>query len=152
MTGKLDDTMIVFTPDHGDFLGDYWLGEKDLFHEPSVKVPMIIFDPRSSADAMRGTMCDGLVKAIDLVPTFVDVAGGTIAGHILERQSLVPFLHGQPTKTQDYVISKYDFSATSEAVKLGLEPRDARLFMVFGPFQNDACGRGLPSHVVRFED
>ena len=98
MTGKLDDTIIVLTPDHGDFLGDYWLGEKDLFHEPSVKVPMIIFDPRSSADATRGTTCDALVEAIDLVPTFVDVAGGTIADHILEGQSLVPFLHVQLTK------------------------------------------------------
>jgi arylsulfatase A-like enzyme len=131
MTGKLDDTMIVLTSDHGDFLGDHWLGEKDLFHEPSVKVPMIVFDPRSSADATRGTTCDALVEAIDLVPTFVDVAGGTIADHILEGQSLVPFLHGQPTKTRDYAISEYDFSATPQAVKLGLEPRDARLFMVF---------------------
>jgi arylsulfatase A-like enzyme len=130
-TGKMDDTMIVLTSDHGDFLGDHWLGEKDLFHEQSVKVPMIIFDPRNSADATRGKTCDALIEAIDLVPTFVDVAGGTIADHILEGQSLVPFLHGKPTKTRAYAISEYDFSATPQAVKLGLEPRDARLFMVF---------------------
>jgi arylsulfatase A-like enzyme len=127
----MDDTMIVLTSDHGDFLGDHWLGEKDLFHEQSVKVPMIIFDPRNSADATRGKTCDALIEAIDLVPTFVDVAGGTIADHILEGQSLVPFLHGKPTKTRAYAISEYDFSATPQAIKLGLEPRDARLFMVF---------------------
>jgi arylsulfatase A-like enzyme len=38
----LDDTMIILTSDHGDYLGDHWMGEKDLFHAPSVKVPLII--------------------------------------------------------------------------------------------------------------
>ncbi|MFX7025217.1 sulfatase-like hydrolase/transferase, partial [Acinetobacter baumannii] len=31
--GLLEDTMIVFTSDHGDYLGDHWMGEKDLFHD-----------------------------------------------------------------------------------------------------------------------
>ena len=39
--GLMDTTMIVFTSDHGDYLGDHWMGEKDLFHEPSVKIPLI---------------------------------------------------------------------------------------------------------------
>ena len=60
--GLLDDTMIVFTSDHGDYLGDHWMGEKDLFHEPSVKVPLIICDPSREADATRGTVCDELVE------------------------------------------------------------------------------------------
>ena len=44
--GLLDNTMIVFTSDHGDYLGDHWMGEKDLFHDPSAKIPLIVFDPR----------------------------------------------------------------------------------------------------------
>ena len=40
-TDRLKDTMIVVTSDHGDYLGDHWMGEKDLFHDPSVKVPLI---------------------------------------------------------------------------------------------------------------
>ena len=40
-TGKSDNTVVVLTSDHGDYLGDHWLGEKDLFHEVSVKVPLI---------------------------------------------------------------------------------------------------------------
>lgn len=43
------DAMIVLTSDHGDYLGDHWLGEKDMFHDPSVKIPMIIYDPRAQA-------------------------------------------------------------------------------------------------------
>ena len=67
-TGRMQDTMIVVTSDHGDYLGDHWLGEKNLFHEPSIKVPLIIYDPRAEADATRGTTCDELVEAIDLLP------------------------------------------------------------------------------------
>ena len=128
---QLNDTMIVLTSDHGDYLGDHWLGEKDLFHEPSVKIPMIIYDPRAEADGTRGATCDALTEAIDLVPTFVEAAAGKVPDHILEGRSLTPYLHGLPTEDRTFVISEYDYSATPQCVKLGLEPRDARLFMVF---------------------
>ena len=94
-TGAIRDTMIVLTSDHGDYLGDHWLGEKDLFHDPSVKIPMIVYDPRTEADATRGTTCDALVESIDLAPTFVEAAGATVPDHILEGRSLSPWLHGQ---------------------------------------------------------
>ena len=131
VTGRMQDTMIVLTSDHGDYLGDHWLGEKDLFHEQSVKVPMIIFDPRPEADATRGTQCDALVEAIDLAPTFVEAAGGKVASHILEGRSLIPWLQGETPDWRGFVISEFDYSATPQAVKLGLEPDDCRLFMVF---------------------
>ncbi len=130
-TGRMDDTMIVLTSDHGDYLGDHWLGEKDLFHEPSVKVPLIVYDPRDAADGTRGSICGALVESIDLAPTFVEVAGGTVPDHILEGHSLLPLLHGRPVDERDFVISEFDYSPTQQCVKLGLEPRDARLFMVF---------------------
>ena len=134
-TGRMDDTMIVITSDHGDYLGDHWLGEKDLFHEPSVKVPLIIYDPRPQADATRGTTCDALVEAIDLAPTFLDVAAGRGAGdaarHILEGHSLVPWLHGEhPDGWREYAVSEYNYSARPIASKLGVAPKNARLFMI----------------------
>lgn len=130
-TGRMEDTMIVLTSDHGDYLGDHWLGEKDLFHEPSVKVPMIIYDPRAAADATRGTTCDALVESIDLAATFVEAAGGTVPDHIIEGRSLLPWLNGQTPDWRKFVVSEYDYSASPQCTKLGLEPRDARLFMVF---------------------
>ena len=130
-TDQLKETMIVLTSDHGDYLGDHWLGEKDLFHDPSVKVPMIVFDPRKEADATRGTTNDALVEAIDLVPTFVDAAGGKIAKNILEGRSLVPLLNGETPEWREVAISEFDYSPTPQGVKLGLEPSDCRLFMVF---------------------
>ena len=131
--GLLESTLIVFTSDHGDYLGDHWLGEKDLFHEPSVKVPLIICDPSAEADPARGTVCDDLVEAIDLVPTFLEALGADAAqqSHRLEGRSLLPFLRGQPpARWRRYAISEYDYAMLPVAAKLGIEPRDARLFMV----------------------
>ena len=130
-TGQMDDTMIVLTSDHGDYLGDHWLGEKDLFHEQSVKIPLIIYDPREEADSIRGTVCDALVESIDLAATFVDAAGGTVPDHIIEGRSLLPWLRGEVPEWREFVISEFDYSVTPMSVQLGLEPRDARLFMVF---------------------
>ncbi len=131
-SGQMQDTMIVLTSDHGDYLGDHWLGEKDLFHEPSVKVPLIIYDPGTATDGTRGSTCDALVESIDLAATFVEAAGGEVPMHIIEGRSLTPFLQGRtPEKWREVAISEYDYSGTQQCVKLGLEPRDARLFMVF---------------------
>jgi len=130
-SGQRDNTMIVLTSDHGDYLGDHWLGEKDLFHEQSVKVPMIISDPRATANTTRGSVCDALVESIDLAATFVDAAGGSVPEHIIEGRSLLPWLQGETPDWREYVISEYDYSVTPQCARLGLEPRDARLFMVF---------------------
>ncbi len=130
-TGQADTTMIVLTSDHGDYLGDHYLGEKDMFHDPAVKVPLIIYDPRSDADSTRGTTCDALVESIDLAPTFLATAGGDPADHILEGRSLLPYLHGEPTTDRSVAISEYDYSATPQCAALDLAPKDARMFMVF---------------------
>jgi arylsulfatase A-like enzyme len=130
-TGRMDDTMIVVTSDHGDYLGDHWLGEKDLFHECSVKVPLIVYDPSPEADAARGTTCDALVEQIDLAATFIEAAGAKVPGHIVEGRSLAPFLRGRTPETwRQFAVSEYDYSMTPMAGKLGVAPRDARLFMV----------------------
>ena len=70
--GLMENTMIVFTSDHGDYLGDHWMGDKDYFHDPSVKIPMIIADPSQEANKTRGTTDDSMVVLIDLLPTFLE--------------------------------------------------------------------------------
>jgi len=130
-TGELDETMIVVTSDHGDYLGDHWLGEKDLFHDPSVRVPLIVFDPSPEADSTRGTVCDELVEGIDLAATFIEAAGGEVPDHIIEGRSLLPHVHNNTVSDwREFAVSEYDYSATPMAAKLGLAPRDARLFMI----------------------
>lgn len=130
-SGRMQDTMIILTSDHGDYLGDHWLGEKDLFHAPSVKVPLIIYDPSKAADATRGTTCDALIESIDITATCIAAQGGEVPRHIVEGRSLLPFLHGEtPDKWRDFAVSEYDYSATSMAKNLNLAPTDARIFMV----------------------
>ncbi|MFV0383959.1 sulfatase-like hydrolase/transferase [Paracoccus sp. (in: a-proteobacteria)] len=129
--GRMQDTMIVLTSDHGDFLGDHWMGEKMFFQDSSTRVPLIIYDPSTDADATRGTSCDALVEQIDLAPTFVDFAGGMPPAHILEGESLLPVLRGKATGTRrDFAICEYDYSVTPTAAQLGLSVREAVIFMV----------------------
>lgn len=131
-TGRMEDTMIVLTSDHGDYLGDHWLGEKDFFHEAAVKIPLIILDPRPQSDRTRGSTCDALVEAIDLAATFVEAAGGAVPDHIIEGRSLMPWLRGEePDDWREVAISEYDYSVTPRADLLGVSARDARMFMVF---------------------
>ncbi len=129
--GLMERTMIVFSSDHGDYLGDHWLGEKDLFHEPSVRIPFIVYDPRPSADATRGTACDALVEGIDLAPTILDYYGGDTLPHIIEGRSLAPLLAGQKDAPwRKYAISEYDYATRKTRMTLGVDQAEARLIMV----------------------
>lgn len=130
-TGRMDDTMIVLTSDHGDFLGDHWMGEKTFFHDASTKMPLIVYDPSPEANVTRGTVSDALVESIDLAPTFADVAGSEVPSHILEGHSLLPILYGKTDDLpRDVVICEYDYSASPVADMLNASVRDAVMFMV----------------------
>jgi arylsulfatase A-like enzyme len=131
--GLDENTLIVFTSDHGDYLGDHWMGEKDLFHEPSARIPLIVCDPSPEADAARSTACEELVESIDLVPTFLEALGSNPArqSHRLEGRSLLPLLRGRTLgEWRQFAFSEYDYSQLPVAAELGIEPRHARLFMV----------------------
>ena len=134
-TDTMKDTMIVLTSDHGDYLGDHWMGEKSLFHDQSAKVPMIIYDPREEAEPARGTTCDALVESLDLAATFVEAAGGEVPTHILEGRSLQPWLNGKTPEWREFLISEFDYSGSMVGKTISeeyeLPPKDCRLFMVF---------------------
>lgn len=128
--GLMDNTMIVFTSDHGDYLGDHWMGEKDLFHDPSVRVPLIVYDPRKEADAARGHVSEDLVEGIDLVPTFLEYFGGEAKPHILEGRSLSPILHGKTDSWREFAISEFDYATRYARMQLDVDEKDARLVMI----------------------
>lgn len=128
--GRLEDTLIVFTSDHGDYLGDHWLGEKELFHDCSVRIPLIIVDPSDRADATRGSAETRLVEAIDLVPTFLDALGVELPTHRLEGRSLLPLLHGESPAWREAVFSELDFAFYRARRSLGLGVNEARCWMI----------------------
>jgi len=130
-TGKLENTLIVFTSDHGDYLGDHWLGEKELFHEESVRIPLIIVDPSANADKTRGQVNENLVEAIDLIPTFLDALNGDTKPHMLEGRSLIPLLHGEiNVDWRDAVFSEVDYAWRGARLSLGLAPDKTRGYMI----------------------
>ncbi len=129
--GRMRDTMIVFASDHGDYMGDHWMGEKELFHEPSVRVPLIIYDPDPAADATRGTVERRFVEAIDLVPTFLDACNVELPSHRLEGCSLLPLLRGTPpVGWRDCVFSELDYAFYRARLDLALGPNDCRIYML----------------------
>jgi arylsulfatase A-like enzyme len=128
-SGRLDDTLIVFTADHGDFLGDHWLGEKELFHDTVQKVPFIVVDPRRAADATRGTVEQRFVEGVDVVPTVLDTLGITPPAHRLEGRSLLPLLRGEAVEDwRRFAYSELDYSFRQARLTLGKGVHDCRAF------------------------
>jgi arylsulfatase A-like enzyme len=129
-SGRMQDTLIVFTSDHGDHLGDHGLGEKELFYEQAVRVPLIVVDPRPQADATRGTVEGRLVEAVDIVPTFLDALGLDPAAHLVEGRSLLPLLHGERVDAwRDCAFSELDYSFREARRHLGRSPAECQAWM-----------------------
>ena len=71
--GVADNTIIVFTSDHGLMHGEHGLGGKVLLYEPSIRIPMIVYDPRLK-DVPVETTSDALVALVDIAPTLLNMA------------------------------------------------------------------------------
>lgn len=91
-TSMIDDTVVVFTSDHGDFLGERGLWYKMSFLEPSAHVPMVIWNPAR----FKARRVMEPVTLADILPTFADLGvGGTAAlARKVDGRSLVPLLQG----------------------------------------------------------
>jgi choline-sulfatase len=75
--GILDQTVIIFTTDHGDMLGDFGIWDKRFFYEESVGVPLIVAGPGVPRGArnLTGRVSKALVSHLDLYPTILALAG-----------------------------------------------------------------------------
>jgi len=68
-TGEYDHTLIIFTCDHGEMLGDHWLWGKPGYFDEAFHIPLVIRDPRVAADDGRGRVVEEFTEAVDLMPT-----------------------------------------------------------------------------------
>lgn len=128
--GLMDNTLIVLTADHGDFLGDHWLGEKELFYDTVQQVPMIIMDPRPEANASRGQSLTEMVEAVDVLPTLLDALGIAIPCHRIEGRSLQPLLFQQHNSWRNTVYSELDYSYRRSRLLLNRTPHDSRAWAI----------------------
>ena len=78
----LDDTIILFTSDHGDMLGNQGLYAKSTFFEDETKVPFILVPQAGDARAAAGRVDDRLVELRDVMPTLLDLAGIPVPGSV----------------------------------------------------------------------
>ena len=129
--GRMEDTLIVFTSDHGEFTGDRGLGEKELFYDEIMRVPLILCDPDPRADATRGTTEARLVEGIDIVPTILDALVIPGAPHRIEGRSLLPLMRGEaPLAWRDAVFAELDYGFRRARRVLDRGAQDCRAFMV----------------------
>lgn len=91
-TGQWENTLVLFTSDHGEMLGDHGLRLKGCrFYEGAVHVPLIMSWP---GRFQRGLLSDALVELTDIVPTLQAILGSPIASDVRGR-SLEPILTGR---------------------------------------------------------
>ena len=105
-TGQRDNTIVIFTSDHGDMVGDHGLCRKGCrFYEGLVRVPLIISWP---AQFRRGLRSDALVELADLAPTLLEALGMPVPEE-MQGRSLLPILEGRsdPSRHRDLVRSEY---------------------------------------------
>ena len=108
--GQWDSTLIIFTSDHGEQMGDHWLTGKFGYFDQSYYIPLIIRDPRVEADSTRGKQIDAFSENVDLMPTMLDWLGLDIPAQC-DGQSLVPIVHSGklPDSWRKEVHWEYDF-------------------------------------------
>ncbi len=98
--GVWDNTVIVYSSDHGDHLGDYGDFSKSTFLDGSARIPLIMrYGPWRDALG-GGHVCDSLVQWADLLPTFCELAG-TQPAETVDGVSLLPLCTGQQSAVRD---------------------------------------------------
>ena len=88
-SGLYDKTLIIFTSDHGEQMGDHWLIGKCGYFDGSYHIPLIIRDPR--ADQTRGTRISAFTENVDIMPTILSAIGAPVPPHC-DGAKLNPFL------------------------------------------------------------
>ncbi|HEY2026882.1 MAG TPA: sulfatase-like hydrolase/transferase, partial [Gemmatimonadaceae bacterium] len=113
-TDQWRDTLIVFTSDHGEQLGDHYLLGKIGYHDESFRIPLVIVDP--AAAATRGNIVDLPTESVDVMPTLLDWIGAAIPD-ACDGRSLVPILRGStPPDWRDALHYEFDFRDTPNSM------------------------------------
>ena len=128
-----ENTIVVFTSEHGEMMGDHGIQGKEVLYEESVKVPLIVRVPEISKE---GEVLEGRVSLVDLVPTLLDLMGESIPNE-LDGESRTDVMRGESTlKNNDVFIqwnepdqsnlpqSTWRSIVSSDGWKLNLSPAD----------------------------
>jgi arylsulfatase len=102
-TSQLDKTLILFTADHGEYLGDFGCFGKRGMHDVSARIPLVVRWPGAQH---AGTRCDTPASLVDLAPTFMQAAEAGVRGEDFDGISLQSLRDGSSSRTT--VFSQFD--------------------------------------------
>lgn len=120
-TKLLDDTIFVFTADHGDMMGERGMWFKQTFFENSTRVPLIIGGP----GLPRGKVVEENVSLVDLMPTLLSLAdeGRVDTVTPIEGVDMTPLMTGAHNDWSDCVVSEYSDMGTCAPCRMVREGR-----------------------------
>ena len=104
--GELDNTVVIYTSDHGEMLGEHGIWGKQVALDPSIRIPLVVSGP---VLRMRGVDSGALVSLEDVAATILELAGVQVPDAMTAR-SLVPVLLGETVRHREYTISGLDRS------------------------------------------
>lgn len=112
-SGEYERTLIIVTSDHAEMLGQHHVWGKEIYFDQAFHLPLVIRDPRPSADAMRGKSVDVFTEAVDVMPTILDSIGAEVP-RTCDGRSLAPLLRGEtPSNWREEVFFEHDFRAVT---------------------------------------
>jgi arylsulfatase A-like enzyme len=146
--GLADNTVLIFTSDNGYFLGDRGFADKWYMYEQSIRVPLIVFDPRAK-QADRGRVVDAMALNVDLSPTVLELAR-IEAPKSIQGHSLVPLLAGRtPADWRSDFFYEHLFERNNIPKSEGV--RNER-FTYLRWFEQNPMVEELYDHVADFEE
>jgi arylsulfatase A-like enzyme len=101
--GIADNTLVIFTSDHGEMLGAHGMREKNIFYEESAHIPLLMRFPE---ELEPGNHMDGYVSLVDLFPTILDYLG--VPEEPSDGVSLRGLIEGRDTIHGSYVVTEWD--------------------------------------------
>jgi arylsulfatase A-like enzyme len=119
--GALDNTLVIFTTDNGYYHGEHGLADKWYPHEESIRVPLIVRDPRM-AGSKRGATDDAFTLNVDLAPTILNAAGIPVPSGMQGRDIAPLYLAAQKPEWRTEFFYEHptlrdaDFIPASEAL------------------------------------
>ena len=154
-TGIYDQTLVVFTSDHGEQLGDHWQFSKFAYFDGSFHIPLIVRDPAREADPGRGRQVARFTENVDVMPTILSRLGLEVPSQC-DGESLLPFLCGDtPNGWREEAHWELDFrNFTEDGTNpiLGLKPDQCAMNVLRGKRYKYVHFTALPPLFFDLED
>ena len=116
-TGQLDNTVVVYSSDHGDMLGSHRLFNKMMnMYNETHQIPLAI---RWPGVVEPSSICDDFVSLVDIMPTFLEMAGVDVPDKV-DGCSLLPLLRGEtPPDWREDIFAEHHWGTSLRCVRFG---------------------------------